>query len=151
MKRVLVLALLALGSCQTGPAMTVFKPGSTQDTRQRDFDQCKIAALRDVPQSLSVQSTPGVHTPGTTQCNTIGGYTTCQQVGQINIAGQTYTSDANDGLRQREMERCMSAKGYSFVERPICTSEAEKMAAISRPQPSSVRDFSCRSGIPLDR
>jgi hypothetical protein len=144
--------LCVLAGCQTGPQFTAFKPGTVHADRQAAFDQCKIVSLREIPQNMSTSVSPGYYSPGTISCSSYGTTTTCNRVGEVNIPATSSTYDNNQGLRDRFLMRCMEAKGYSMVPGlRVCKSGAEKNAAIYEPQPASVDQLQCSSGIPLDR
>ncbi|MFQ0815738.1 hypothetical protein AVM02_07450 [Brucella anthropi] len=137
-------ALVALSACQTGNDTFLFKPGATMATKQADFDQCKIASFRSIPQAMAVQSTGGYYNPGTVQCNTFGNTTTCNRVGAVNIPSQQYTVDANEGLRFRFMMQCMQGKGYTPLQGlPMCRNEQERRAAMAATRPQDVK---CMTG-----
>ncbi|MER9175281.1 hypothetical protein NKH72_17020 [Mesorhizobium sp. M0955] len=150
MKKIQWFAVLLLTGCQTGPQPSAFKPGSTAPQRQLDYDQCKISSLREIPQAMATQINPGVHTPGTVTCNTYGTSTYCNEMGGLNIPASSSTYDANQGLRDRFIARCMVEKGYSIVDRPACpTAEARQKAAVT-PQPTNPNDYQCTPGINMD-
>jgi hypothetical protein len=151
MKTYLILgAVVALSSCQTGPQIMAYKAGTNTQQRQFEYDQCKIAALHNVPQNMATDFNPGYYNPGTVQCNTIGSSTYCNRVGAVSIPASATTYDANQNLRDREIARCMSAKGYQFLERPACPSEEERARAQYDPQPPSPDQVRCHGGVNMD-
>jgi hypothetical protein len=149
-KRFILATVAVVAGCQTGPMPSAFKPGSTFSQRQFDYDQCKIASLKEIPQAMATQINPGVHTPGTVTCNTIGSSTYCNEMGGLNIPATASTYDVNEGLRGRYISSCMMRKGYSIIVRPACASaEARQKAAIT-PQPTNPNDYQCTPGVNLD-
>lgn len=107
LKKLQLVAVLLLAGCQTGPVPAAFKPGTNASQRQADYDQCKIASLREIPQAMATQVSGGVYTPGSVQCRTIGTITSCSESGGLNIPATATTYDANHGLRDRFINRCM--------------------------------------------
>lgn len=145
MKKIAVVGALALVSgCVSGPVNVVHKTGSTFSQRQLAADECRIEGLRQVPQSMVTETSPGYYNPGTIQCNTFGNTTSCNRVGAVNIAATSSTYDVNQSLRDRTVARCLAAKGYDIVQKPICTSskEADAYRAARDSQPSADR-ISC--------
>ncbi len=121
MKRVFFVGVVALVSgCVSGPIAYVHKTGSTVSERQAALDQCRIHAIRLVPQASRSVYTPGFHTPGTTQCNAIGSTVNCKTYGGVNIPGRIDTVDDNEGLRQRAVNSCLADRGFKVVEMPVC-------------------------------
>jgi hypothetical protein len=146
------ITLAVLAGCQVGPQFTAYKAGTVQSERQLAFDQCKIASLQEIPQSIATSVSPGYYNPGTLSCSTVGNYTSCNRVGAVDIPATASSYDVNDGLRNRYLMRCMADKGYTMLEKiPVCSSEKERQAAINLPQPSSSSQLKCSSGIALDR
>ncbi|WP_155256380.1 hypothetical protein [Mesorhizobium loti] len=150
MKKLQLVAVLLLAGCQTGPVPAAFKPGTNASQRQADYDQCKIASLREIPQAMATQVSGGVYTPGSVQCRTIGTITSCSESGGLNIPATATTYDANHGLRDRFINRCMMQKGYSILSRPACSSESERLKAATMPQPANPADYKCTPGINMD-
>ncbi|MER9563492.1 hypothetical protein [Mesorhizobium sp. M0571] len=150
MKKIKLLTILLLAGCQTGPLPSAFKPGSTASQRQFDYDQCKIASLKEIPQAMATQINPGVHTPGTVTCNTYGTATYCNEMGGLNIPATASTYDANQGLRTRYINNCIGAKGYSIIDRPACTTAEARQKAAVTPQPANPNDYQCTPGINMD-
>ncbi len=146
-----IAACLALSACQSGPQLVAFKPGTTFDDRQQAYDACKIAAINQIPAEIRTDYNPGLYNPGTLQCSAIGTYVSCQRFGEINIPPTVSQYDANDSLRSRAINRCMENKGYQFLDKaPRCTSEAQKRAALTQPQPDTAEKI-CNPGLSLDR
>lgn len=148
MRIVIVVALaIVVGACQTGPSYLIHKTGSSYTQRINASDACKIAALKDVPQTNAIASTPGYYNPGYTTCTSFG----CTTVGGGYTPGSTYSYDPNQSLRDRQINRCLNRKGYTLVEKPLCISEADKAKALAeRRQPQLPADqIKCVSGDPL--
>ncbi|NEJ73767.1 hypothetical protein GR197_25040 [Rhizobium phaseoli] len=149
---VAAVAVAALAGCQAAPRFTAYKAGTVQSERQFAFDQCKIASLQEIPQSMAISTSPGYYNPGTLSCNTVGGYTSCNRIGAVDIPATTSTYDQNGGLRDRYLTRCMASKGYAMLEKlPLCGSEKEKQAALYQPQPASPAQMKCTAGVALDQ
>ncbi|MBX4996717.1 hypothetical protein HJB72_01760 [Rhizobium lentis] len=152
MRVVAAVALAAIAGCQSAPRYTPYKAGTVQSDRQLAFDQCKIASLQEIPQSMAISTSPGYYNPGTLSCSTIGNYTSCNRVGEVNIPASTSTYDQNGGLRERYLMRCMASKGYTMLEKlPLCSSEKERQAALYQPQPASPAQMKCTAGVALDQ
>jgi hypothetical protein len=130
-KTVLAFAALALLGCQTEPATIVFKPGASLAATTLAVDQCRIASLREIPQALATNVSGGVHHPGTTQCSTVNGFTTCNQIGAVNIPASSSTYDVNGDLRDRYIKRCLASKGFSVSAGPPCAGGAQTRQALA--------------------
>lgn len=112
---ILAIAGLILAACQTTPnhsglVPVIFKAGSESAERQRDFDACKIASFKEIPQSMSDGK------------------------------------DVNQGLRGRYIHNCLSAKGYTWVPRPVCAPGQKNPAG-----PDTTPDAIKCGSRPLDR
>lgn len=123
------ISALVLAGCQTEPTRTIFKPGATYEQTQDALDACKIASLREIPQSMATQTTGGFYSPGTVQCSTVGGFTSCNQVGGVNIPAQSTSYDVNEGLRDRFIDRCLASKGFAVLDIPACKTADQKAKA----------------------
>lgn len=97
-----------------------YKSGITPAQTEKAVTDCQIEAAQRVPQQMVVQTTPTYTTPVQTQCNQIGTQTFCNSTGGGTSGGQTYSTDANTGLRIRAYGQCMAGKGYQFVNIPPC-------------------------------
>jgi hypothetical protein len=97
-----------------------YKVGTTQVQTEKATTDCQIEAAQRVPQQMVVQTTPSYTTPVQTQCNRIGTQTFCNSTGGNTYGGQTYTTDANAGLRVSAFGQCMVGRGYRFVSIPPC-------------------------------
>lgn len=130
---------------------TTYKAGSTHVDRQLAVDQCRIASLKEIPQSMATQVSGGYYNPGTVSCSTVGNYTSCNNVGAVNIPATATSYDQNQSLRDRFINRCLQDKGYQLIPNiPVCGSEAERKAALYSPQPASAAAFKCSAGVRLD-
>jgi len=151
MKKIIVcIFCFILTGCQSiGQAKLIHKTGSSSTERIIAYDQCKIASFREIPQNLATQTEGGYYNPGTVQCTNIGGFVNCNTIGQVNIPATTITYDVNTKLRNRYIERCLSAKSFSIIELPLCKTTAEKAAYLARrdnqPQPPA-NEISCAAG-----
>lgn len=126
---IIALAVLTASACvPSEPSFLVHRAGSNYAERSRDIDQCQFAAIQAVPRALATQVSGGYSNPGTTQCSTIGTYTSCQQVGAVNIPATATTYDANLSLRKRFVDRCLMDAGYGVYPKPQCRTEAERAA-----------------------
>lgn len=99
-----------------------YKAGGTPATAVRDLTDCEVIAARQVPQQIVVSTTPTYTTPVQTSCNQIGSQTFCNSTGGQTYGGQTRSSDANAGLRQRVFNQCVADKQYRYVDIPACPS-----------------------------
>lgn len=152
MRKAWIAFSVLLAACQGagGPMLSSYKPGSTYESRQADYDACKIASFREIPQTMTTEVSGGYYDPGRVQCSTIAGITNCRRSGGIDIPARANTYDQNEGLRDRYIKRCMQAKGYALLERPVCTSEADRRRALYQPQPASPAEFACSAGVNME-
>ncbi|TYC63425.1 hypothetical protein FMN50_03570 [Rhodobacterales bacterium] len=142
----LLAAGAVLAACQTlgGSANIVHKTGSTVEQRREVIDTCQVAALREVPPAYKVRSTSigGGFSPGFCtgfSCYGYGGY-------PYQTAITSY--DPNDALRARQFNRCLAAKGYTVLSRPVCTTEQQAVAYAGRKRQASASDIACVAGEP---
>jgi hypothetical protein len=119
---------LALGGCTTAQGLLIHRTGSTYAERTLAYDECKISSFQRIPQNLATEISPGYSNPGTVQCNTIGTYTNCSTVGAVNIPPSSVTYDVNAEIRDRDIARCLSAKGFNIVPKPVCHTKQEMAA-----------------------
>jgi hypothetical protein len=140
-------ALLVLCGCTTTQQMLIHKTGSSYAERVQAHDECKISSFQRIPQNLATEVTPGYSSPGTVQCNTIGGYASCNTVGAINIPPSAATYDVNAEIRERDIARCLAAKGYEIVPRPQCRTAAQRDAFVAaRDNQPPADQISCVAG-----
>jgi hypothetical protein len=133
MKKRAFFLLILLSGCVSGPINYLHKTGSSTAQRQAAYDQCKIEAVQLVPAQSRAVYNPGYQSPGTTYCNTVGSYTSCNTYGGVNIPGSIDTVDDNAGLRARTIERCLASKGYSVVQLPVCQKERDYQGDVQPP------------------
>lgn len=151
-RAVVGITLAVLAGCQVGPRYVAYKAGTVQSDRQLAADQCKIASLQEIPQSMATSISPGYYNPGTLSCSTVGNYTTCNRVGEVDLPATAISYDQNRGLRDRYMARCMASKGYTMLGNiPVCSSEKERKAALTQPQPANASQLKCSAGVDLEQ
>lgn len=158
MRAVAAIALAALAGCQDSPGptrqavVTPYKAGTILSDRQLAFDQCQIASLHEIPQSIVTHTDSGYYNPGTVNCSTIGNSTSCYRSGMVDIPATSTSYDQSAGLRDRYMVRCLADKGYTMLwNLPLCRSEEERQAADNQPQPASSNQVMCKSSTILNR
>ncbi|MCT4370066.1 hypothetical protein CLG85_006850 [Yangia mangrovi] len=124
-------ALSLLAACEPTTAQLVtqgkpidivypVKAGVTAGQLQNDVTDCQIEAAQRVPQQILTTTTPTHSTPAETQCVTKGKTVTCTTTGGEIYGGETYSYDANEGLRARAEGQCLSGKGYRLATIPKC-------------------------------
>lgn len=144
-----IAAAVTLVGCQTiQPVRYLHKPGGVSVAeKQLAVDECRIASFREIPQTMATQVTPGYSTPGSLQCHTIGGTTNCYNIGGVNVPPTATTYDVNAELRDRYLDRCLQAKGFSISLIPVCGTQdqaSSAKAAIARGEVPA-----CAVGKPL--
>ena len=97
-----------------------YKTGASFSSTNNDITNCQVEAAQRVPQQQVVQTTPSYTTNTQTFCNRIGTQTLCNTTGGQTIGGNTYSTDANAGLRSRVFYQCMANKNYRYVNIPPC-------------------------------
>ena len=119
---------LILAGCASNPErLRIHKTGSTSAERTLAHDNCKIASIKEIPQTQAVVTSPSYSSPGTTQCSTNYGVTTCNQVGALNVPSSTSSYDVNAVLRKRFIIRCLNSKGFSVIPiSRVCRTGEEK-------------------------
>ena len=118
-----LVAALALSGCAVQPAKEttlVHKTGSTIYSKQRDFDECKIASFRSIPQAIGHRTYGGSYDPGRTECVNINGSLSCRNIGAYYSPPQISNFDMNQRLRNDYVDRCIAAKGYKRYVKPYC-------------------------------
>ena len=133
LKRLFFISItLLLTACGTTQQMKlVYKEGSVKAERMRALDECEFEAVKEIPRAMAVEMQGGYSSPGTVQCSTLGGITSCQQIGAINIPASAQSYDANTSTRLRYVNRCLERKGYSVLDRPVCKSDEDKAAGLA--------------------
>ena len=102
------------------------KKGVTVAKYEDDFLDCKIEAAQRVPQNMAIGTTPVYRTPVQTQCYSTGyGGVTCNQTGGQTFGGNTYSYDANDGIRSEAQLQCLARQGYRTTLIPKCSPDAK--------------------------
>ena len=135
-RTVCALALAVLCGCDAGPQTQVWKTGVTPAQRQADVTACDVVAANQVPAAMAVAQTPTYTTPAYTSCYGSGfgygyGYSSqanCTTTGGQVYGGQTYSYDANAGLRERVSAQCLAQKGYAGITFASCTADDLKGA-----------------------
>ncbi|MBT9382791.1 hypothetical protein KM176_02855 [Pseudooceanicola sp. CBS1P-1] len=102
-----------------------YKTGATLMQRQDATTDCQIEAARRVPQSIQIGTTPSYTTPIQTSCNRIGTQVFCNTTGGDTIGGNTYSYDANSGLRQSAYRQCIAHKGFLDLSIPACPKDQD--------------------------
>ncbi|WP_174802659.1 hypothetical protein [Martelella limonii] len=135
--------LLGLVACQTGPVSVLYKEGSTRSERQQAYDQCFIAALREVPQNMVTDVSGGYSVPGTIACSDNG---ICTEVGGYTTPIESYSYDTNEKLRDRVVDRCLQEKGFEAVQVPYCQTKEERAAYSLQMAQPPLSEFACVTG-----
>ena len=142
MRNILVLGFVSAGLLAgCGPQMNenyAYKPKpTTKGQKAKDLLDCGVKASQAVPTDNRIASTPTYTTP--VSCNTYGtvstyggfgsygGNTYC--TGGQTYGGQTYSYDANAGLRDKVYTQCMAEKGYLTTTFPIPYCKPEQVPA----------------------
>jgi hypothetical protein len=116
-----LIPITLLISCVEESKNYLFKPGISVDTKSKDFFECKVAAATAVPANTQIDTTPIFNTPVQTNCYSYGySGVQCSSTGGQVYGGDTYSYDANAGLRQEHEARCMAARGYRVSQFPVC-------------------------------
>lgn len=118
-----VLSAAALTACV--PLSTYYREGAAVSLVQRDALNCEVKALKDAPVANQTRVTPPRYVPARRSCSSSGA---CHVTPGYYIPGQTYTVDANQGLRKRVEAQCMADKGYAPVDIPACPDRIVKAA-----------------------
>jgi len=115
------LSFVLLAAC--GPLGIYHKAGTSVAMMNDTVTTCEVEALGKVPVDRRIEREPIRIVPRQV-CNSKGDCTTVYD----RVGGEVRTYDANVGLRQRVLNQCMTARGYTYVELPAC-SQAIKRAA----------------------
>jgi hypothetical protein len=71
--------------------------------------------------------------------------TTCNRVGVVDVPARSTTSDANQDLRHRYLQRCLASKGFDLIPTPPCTSAKDsaqyKATRDNQPPTSQIKCF----------
>lgn len=126
MRRILSLPLMAvLAACVgTGSQPVWLKPGTPALAAEQDFLACAAQARRDFPADVRITSRPNVTIGiGARRCDGPFCY------GGFNQAPIISERDANEDLRDRALDLCMTTRGYAERALPRCTTSAAILAS----------------------
>jgi hypothetical protein len=84
--------------------------------------ECRVQAAKTVPNNTQIGQNPTYAVPSTTNCYNLGTVISCSQSGGQVYGGDTYSYDANAGLRSEVTNQCMAKKGYTYIALRSCTS-----------------------------
>jgi len=118
------LCLAALAACAPGARSYLYKSGGTVAEADRDIFECRVEAAQQVPAQTRIGTTPIHTTPARTYCNPVGDRIRCYTTGGQTYGGETYSYDANAGLRADYEARCLAARGYTATQVPLCAEDA---------------------------
>ena len=121
-KLIPITALALVAGCT--PFGTYYREGAAVARMNNDLTDCQVRALRDVPVAQEIRHTPSELIVDR-ECDENG--ENCVRTYKM-IEGRIYTVDTNKPLRQRVEAQCMTAKGYSWVELPACSSSVASAA-----------------------
>jgi len=110
----------------------------TLGQKAKDLTDCAVKAAQSVPVNTAIKTTPRYTTPvscsssgsiygGYSGYSSYGGSTYC--TGGQTYGGQTYSYDANEGLRDTVFNQCLSDKGYQTITSPIPVCAPEQIPA----------------------
>lgn len=109
-------ALALLSGC--GPLGLYYHEGVAVSRMNSDLTDCQVSALQKVPVSQQIRYTPVQMVP-VRICDSHG--KNCVVTYEME-GGEPYTVDVNKSLRKKVEAQCMTAKGYEWVELPLCPS-----------------------------
>ncbi len=136
-----VLPLIGLTGCiPAEPIPLVHKTGSTLEERTLASELCEFEAIKEIPRAMATDIKGAYRRPGVLECSTVGGTTTCKEVGGSNVPATSTTYDANAEVRKKYLAWCLRERGFSIISRPPCRTEAEKAAAIAKSSPQAPAD-----------
>ena len=115
------LSAMLLAAC--GPLGIYYKAGTSVAPMNDTQTTCEVEALGKVPVDQRIVREPVRIVPRQV-CNKKGDCTTVYD----RIGGEIRTYDANVDLRQRVLNQCMTAKGYTYVELPACSQSIKRAA-----------------------
>lgn len=131
-RTLLAASAIILSGCTPTAQQTYWRDGATGRQWDQAVTQCQVQALRQVPQSVAVGTTPTYRTPTQTNCYAVGNMVQCATTGGQVYGGQVYSYDPNTNLRSRVEAQCMANRGYSLVTIPTCTSEQRASGTLRR-------------------
>ncbi|WP_172960954.1 hypothetical protein [Oceaniglobus roseus] len=120
--RMIWLLPLLLLAC--APYRGFYREGVSVTRLNADLTDCEVSGVNRVPPNTQIRTTPIEVLPPRRVCSRDGLH--CRLIGGDIVGGETYTYDANAGLRARVISQCMAARGYSPVEIPMCSPEAQR-------------------------
>ena len=132
--------------CATPNVAMLYKPGSLAPQRQADIDACTIASFKEIPQVIATTTTGGYSIPGEIECREENGRTVCREEGRRNVPVRTRNYDVNDQLRDRFVRRCLTERGYSYIQRPVCATPEERNKVLREPHPATPEELICSAG-----
>jgi hypothetical protein len=109
------------------PVDVYHKTGATMQRQQSDLVTCQAKALQSAPVDIRTGRTPTYYVPERRTCHKTATGQDCRIYGGYWEGGEIYTYDANEQLRSKLQQQCMSGKGYAKVRLPRC--EREQIAA----------------------
>lgn len=124
-----VKACLLVAGC--GPVALWYDEGVPLAMATERLFECRVAAAQGVPANMQIGTTPIYVSPGRTVCYTGTFGTDCYEHGGNVYGGIPYSYDANAGLRDEMVARCMQDKGFARIELPVCA--ASRAAAVVPP------------------
>jgi hypothetical protein len=127
-----VAPLLLLLAAACVPYRGYYKDGAPVARLNGDLTECQVQGVNRVPANTQIRTTPITVTPGRRVCS--GDGTSCTYIRGDIIGGETYSYDANAGLRERVVAQCMGARGYRPVEIPLCPSGARESVLAQAPR-----------------
>ncbi|SFP60293.1 hypothetical protein [Tranquillimonas alkanivorans] len=125
---IVLTACTLLGGCAAYDGY--YREGAPVAQLDADLLECRVSAVQRVPPNTQIRTTPISRTPVVTRCNDDG---TCVTTGGEVTGGNTYSYDANAGLRTRVLNQCMAARGYRRVELPYCAGDAPPLVPARLP------------------
>jgi hypothetical protein len=121
-----IASCLILSAC--GSVNLWYKAGASQAKIDQDLVNCRVRAVQSVPVNTQIAVTPTYVTPVETDCYTRDNKMQCITTGGEVRGGDTYTYDANKGLRKDVVTQCMQKHGYQSISLPSCNSAQAKLA-----------------------
>jgi len=114
------LSATSLFGCTSQTVQYAYKSSTTVAQKDKDALECEVLASRTVGQNVQIGTTPTYTTPIQTNCYTIGNSVQCNTTGGQIFGGNTYSYDANAGLRSDVARQCLLDRGYTITPIPAC-------------------------------
>lgn len=110
--------LLIIGlSCTTSCATYRWvHPTKTINEFHQDNSACLQQAAQAFPVTMIITTQPGYQYPSKTNCTGYGNQINCTTTPGYTTPPSTYSYDANLGNRNRALESCMNARGWTLQE-----------------------------------